>query len=119
MSMDTNVRCFLVNRNFDKMSEQEVEDALRNLTDEWIVDIWNDYCSNEGVDEYIHNNVIDELEYIGDLATIIPMIKGEYTYNDRYFAVYDDTCICSFETPFDDGSPVEFGDLAEWIVRTI
>lgn len=117
--MDTNVRCFLVNRNFDNMLEHEVEDALRNLTDEWIVDIWNDYCNNECVNEYIRFNNIDEFEYIGDLKSIIPLIKGGYNYNDQYFTVYDDTCICSFETPFDDGSPVEFSDLAEWIVRTI
>lgn len=118
--MDTNVRCFLENRNFNKMSEQEVEDALRNLTDEWIVDIWNDYCENEGLDEYIHDNVVDNFEYIiGDITRVIPMIKGEYNYNDRYFTVYDDTCICSFDDPGDDNSPVEFSDLAEWIVRTI
>ncbi len=117
--MDTNVRCFLVKRDFDKMSEQEVEDALRNLTDEWIVDIWNDYCDNECVDEYIRFNNVDEFEYIGDLKSIIPMIKGGYDYNDTYFTMYDDTYICSFDDPGDANSPVEFSDLAEWIVRTI
>ena len=60
---------------------------LINLKDDELLDLWNDYCSEENMDDYIYYNDEDFFEeyFINNVDEAVRAVcYGDYRYRDTY-----------------------------------
>ena len=97
--------------------KESIIEVLKAMETETLISIWNEYCSNENMEDYIHNNdeyFFNEMFEKPDDA-VRAVCYGSYEYTDAYviFNAYGN--LVSFEI-YDAEKHIDFDTLAEYIM---
>lgn len=99
---------------------KEFANVLKNNTPlEKLVWVWNEYTDNVRSDDW----VFESLEDIADILNDDPVAFAQRVYfgdvqswNDKYFCFNGYANIVSFNYGTDKNCPIDFDQLAEWLV---
>ena len=103
-----------------KYTRQAAIDALKDMDDETLIDMWNECCSENRADEYI--SILDE-DFIDEhfdrpSEAVIAAMAGEFSWSDTYVYLDVYAYMYTFEYPDSEKSPIDFDALFDWIERT-
>lgn len=96
-----------------------ITEHIRNFwSNEDIIRAWNNYCSEECMEDYIHSNdeyFFEEMFEKADDA-VRAVCYGEYHYQDEYVVFNAYGNLDSFDYWKDENSPIDLDILAEYLV---
>lgn len=96
-----------------------ITEHIRNFwSNEDIIRAWNNYCSEECMDDYIYDNdeyFFEEMFEKADDA-VRAVCYGEYHYQDEYVVFNAYGNLDSFDYWKDENSPIDLDILAEYLV---
>lgn len=97
-------------------------EAMAEIISEWsndqIIFAWNNYCSDECMDDYIHNNdeyFFEEMFEKADEA-VRAVCFGDYRYQDEYVVFSSYGNLDTFDEFDEANSPILLDILAEWML---
>lgn len=101
-------------------TRQAAIDALKDMADEALIELWNEYCSENSSEDSVsvlNEDFIDE-HFDRPSEAVRAAIAGEFNWADTY--VYFDGCanLQTFEYTDGEKSPIDFEALFDWIERT-
>ena len=105
-----------------QMSKIDMEVALASFVDALgekdLVSIWNEYCTENRLDDFIYLNEEDFfLENFSNPYEVVQRISfGKYDYNDKY-VVFNG--YANLETFSDPEEQVYKSDLVEWLMDNV
>ena len=91
---------------------------LKNIEGNTLVNIWNNYCREENMDDYIYENEDSELNMLfdGNIGDALrAACYGEYQYTDPYVIINAYGNLTSF-TDYDVPQHIDFDTLADYIM---
>ena len=104
----------------EKMSRlSECISTLRGMSDEKLIYVNNKYV-RDGFNGYmIYENLKPEIDNVFEFPSeaVESICKGEYSYNDMFFYIGDDGAAYSFDDVDDVDSPINFAELAKFIIE--
>lgn len=100
------------------MKNLAVKEFIKEMSDEQIITLWNEYAVDKG-DAYIYENI----EEVADLYDS-PLEFGKAIFFGSveswnapvFFNGYEN--IETLLSPYAENSPIDFGLLAEWVIET-
>lgn len=101
--------------------KQSIIAILKTMDADVLVDVWNEYCQEQNMDDYIYNNDEYTLKdmFSGSENPVNEALKaafyGDYRYGDDYviFNAYDN--LKSFDE-YDAENNIDFDTLADYIM---
>ena len=98
--------------------KESIIEVLKCIETKTLISIWNEYCSEENMDDYIHNNSEDFFNEMFEKAddAVRAVCYGNYEYTDEYviFNAYGN--LVSFDI-YDAEKHIDFGTLADYIME--
>ena len=100
--------------------KESIIEVLKEMETETLISIWNEYCQEENMDDYIHNNdeyFLNEMfEKPADAVKAACFCFGNYSYTDEYviFNAYGN--LVSFDI-YDAEKHIDFDILADYIME--
>ena len=97
--------------------KESIINVLKEMETETLISIWNEYCQEENMDDYIHNNSEDFFNEMFEKPddAVRAVCFGNYEYTDAYviFNAYGN--LVSFEI-YDAKQHIGFSTLADYIM---
>jgi hypothetical protein len=103
-----------------KYTRQAAIDALKNMSDEQLIDLWNEYCSEDSSDDHIsilNEDFIDE-HFARPSEAVRAATAGKFNWADAYVYLDGYANLQTFDYTDSDESPIDFDALFDWIERT-
>jgi len=98
--------------------KESIIEVLKCIETKTLISIWNEYCSEENMDDYIYNNDEDFFNEMFEKAddAVRAVCYGNYEYTDEYviFNAYGN--LVSFDI-YDAENHIDFGTLADYIME--
>jgi hypothetical protein len=101
-------------------TRQAAIDALKDMDDESLIDMWNEYCSEDSSDDHIsilNEDFIDE-HFTRPSEAVRAATAGEFNWADTYVYLDGYANLQTFEYTDGEKSPIDFDALLDWIERT-
>ena len=95
-------------------------DTLKDMGDEELIDIWNEYCSENSSEDSVsvlNEDFIDE-HFAKPSEAVRAATAGEFNWADTYVYFDGYSNLQTFEYTDSDESPIDFAALLDWIERT-
>ena len=125
MSTQWHGYCNYINKQFETDKNMEarkkaISEVLKCIETETLVGIWNEYCSEENMDDYIWENDECNLEemFSGPSAVsdaLRAACYGDYNFTDRYVVLNAYGNLKSYDI-YDVEEQIDFDALAEYIM---
>lgn len=98
--------------------KESIIEVLKCIETKTLISIWNEYCQEENMDDYIHNNCEDFFNEMFEKTddAVRAVCFGNYSYTDEYviFNAYGN--LVSFDI-YDAEEHIDFGTLADYIME--
>lgn len=108
-----------LNKDLAVVQLSQVIEQLNNLADYEIIAIHNDYCeaNNDSYSHIIDNDdeAIDSM-FDSPSEAMRAASFGDYNHSHNYFILNGYANLVSFNYASDDNSPIDIGELAQWII---
>jgi len=103
-----------------KYTRQAAIDSLKDMDAEKLIDMWNEYCSEDSSDDHIsilNEDFIDE-HFDRPSEAVRAATAGEFNWADTYVYLDGYANMQTFEYTDGEKSPIDFDALFDWIERT-
>lgn len=104
-----------------KYTHQAAIDALKNMDDEKLIDLWNECCTETRADDYVsilNEDFIDE-HFTKPSEAVRAAIYGEFSWADKYIYLDGYANLQTFDYLDSEKSPIDFDALLDWLERTM
>lgn len=97
--------------------KESIIDVLKTMETETLISIWNNYCSEQNMDDYIYNNDEDFFNEMFEKPddAVRAVCYGFYEYTDAYVIFNGYGNLVSFEI-YDAKKYINFDTLADYIM---
>lgn len=97
--------------------KKSIINILKEIETETLINIWNEYCNEKNMEDYIYENDEYEINMLFPKANeaLRAACYGNYNYTDDYFIINAYGNLKSFDN-YDAESYIDFDTLADYIM---